>query len=127
MLVDSRPVSFPPICEAVFAVIDTASKTGTDNDATAVTFFAIDKHFGGAPLLILDWDIVQIEGAILESWLPNIFDRLKELARLCHARSGSFGDIHRGQQLRHDFIAASPSTRNAGIPDRIKAHGNGQG
>jgi hypothetical protein len=85
------PVSFPPICDAVFAVIDTASKTGTDNDATAVTFFAIDKHFGGAPLLILDWDIVQIEGAILESWLPNIFDRLEELARLCHARSGSLG------------------------------------
>ena len=73
LLVDSRPVSFPPICDAVFAVIDTASKTGTDNDATAVTFFAIDKHFGGAPLLILDWDIAQIEGAILESWLPNIF------------------------------------------------------
>ena len=91
LLVDSRPVSFPPICDAVFAVIDTASKTGTDNDATAVTFFAIDKHFGGAPLLILDWDIVQIEGAILESWLPNIFDRLEELARLCHARSGSLG------------------------------------
>ena len=91
LLVDSRPVSFPPICDAVFAVIDTASKTGTDNDATAVTFFAIDKHFGGAPLLIMDWDIVQIEGAILESWLPNIFDRLEELARLCHARSGSLG------------------------------------
>ena len=91
LLVGSRPVSFPPICDAVFAVVDTASKTGTDNDATAVTFFAIDKHFGGAPLLILDWDIVQIEGAILESWLPNIFDRLEELARLCHARSGSLG------------------------------------
>ena len=87
MLVDNRPVSFPPICDAVFAVIDTASKTGTDNDATAVTFFAVDKHFGGAPLLILDWDIAQIEGAILESWLPNVFDRLEELARLCRARA----------------------------------------
>ena len=32
----------PARCDAVFAVIDTASKTGTDNDATAVTFFAVD-------------------------------------------------------------------------------------
>jgi hypothetical protein len=34
---------------------------------------------------------VQIEGAILESWLPTVFDRLEELARLCRARSGSIG------------------------------------
>jgi hypothetical protein len=91
MLVDNRPVSFPSICNAVFAVIDTASKTGTDNDATAVTFFALDQHFGGAPLLILDWDIAQIEGAILESWLPSVFHRLEELARLCRALKGSLG------------------------------------
>ena len=86
MLVDNRPVSFPSICDAVFAVIDAASKTGTDNDATAVAFFAVNKHFGGAPLLILDWGIAQIEGAILESWLPSVFDRLEEL-RACVGRS----------------------------------------
>ena len=57
-----------------------ASKTGTDHDATAVTFFALDKHSGRAPLLILDWDIAQIEGALLETWLPMVFDRLEELS-----------------------------------------------
>ena len=91
MLVDNQPAPFPRICDAVFAVIDTASKTGTDNDATAVTFFAVDKHFGGVPLLILDWDIAQIEGALLEIWLPKVFDRLKELASLSRARVGSLG------------------------------------
>ncbi|SFK91464.1 hypothetical protein [Methylocapsa palsarum] len=91
MLVDNQPAPFPPLCDGVFAVIDTASKTGTDHDATAVTFFAVNKHFGGAPLLILDWDIVQIEGALLESWLPNVFDQLNELASLCRARAGSLG------------------------------------
>ena len=74
----------------VFAVIDTASKTGTDNDATAVTFFAVDR-VGRIPLLILDWNIVQIEGAFLETWLPEVFATLEELARFCHARCGSIG------------------------------------
>jgi hypothetical protein len=91
LLVDNRPLPYPRSCDAVFAVIDTASKTGTDNDATGVTFFAVGQHYGGTPLLILDWDIMQIEGAILEMWLPTVFDRLNELARLCGARCGSLG------------------------------------
>ena len=90
LLVENRPLPLPASCDAVFAVVDTASKTGTDNDATAVTFFAIDK-VGKIPLLILDWDIAQIEGAVLETWLPTAFARLEELARLCGARRGSLG------------------------------------
>jgi hypothetical protein len=63
---------------------------GTDNDATAVTFFAVDR-IGQTRLLILDWDIVQIEGAMLETWLPQVFAWLEELARLSGARRGSIG------------------------------------
>ena len=81
----------PTLARAVFAVIDTASKTGTDNDATAVTFFALNRQPGRFPLVILDWDIAQIEGAILETWLPSVFQRLEELARLCRARAGTLG------------------------------------
>jgi len=90
LLVEKRPLPLPPRCDFVFAVIDTASKTGTDNDATAMTFFAFDK-FGKIPLLILDWDIVQIEGAVLETWLLGVFQTLEELARLCRVRYGSPG------------------------------------
>ncbi len=90
LLVENQPLPLPTRCEAVFAVIDTASKTGTDNDATAVTFFAVDK-VGKIPLLILDWNIAQIEGAVLETWLPEVFATLEELARLCGARRGSIG------------------------------------
>src|SRR3984885_6325827 len=43
LLVANQPLPPPARCDAVFAVIDTASKTGTDNDATAVTFFAVDR------------------------------------------------------------------------------------
>ena len=85
LLVENRPLPLPARCDFVFAVIDTASKTGTDNDATAVTFFAATR-VGKVPLLILDWDIVQIEGAVLETWLLGVFKALEELARLCRAR-----------------------------------------
>jgi hypothetical protein len=90
LLVENQALSLPARCDAVFAVIDTASKTGTDNDATAVTFFAVDR-IGRIQLLILDWDIAQIEGALLETWLPQVFAHLEELARLCGARRGSIG------------------------------------
>jgi len=90
LLVDNQPLPLPARCDALFAVIDTASKTGTDNDATAVTFFAYDT-FGKISLFILDWDVVQIEGAMLETWLPRIFAHLEELARMCRARRGSIG------------------------------------
>jgi hypothetical protein len=44
LLVDDQPVPPPCRCGSVFAVIDTAVKTGTDNDGTAITFFCYDKH-----------------------------------------------------------------------------------
>jgi hypothetical protein len=47
LLEQGHPVPFPATCEHVFAVIDTASKTGTEHDATAVTFFA--RSAGGYP------------------------------------------------------------------------------
>jgi hypothetical protein len=53
LLKDGQPLPSPKRCDSVFALIDTASKTGTDNDATAVTFFAMDK-IGPIPLFILD-------------------------------------------------------------------------
>ncbi len=90
LLVNGQPVPPPQRCDALFAVIDTAAKTGTDNDATAVTYFAYDRSAAIA-LVILDWDIVQIEGALLEAWLPQVFAKLEERARQCGARNGSMG------------------------------------
>ena len=90
LLVDGEPVPLPGNCDAVFAIMDSATKTGKENDGTAVTFFARNRY-GGIPLIVLDWDIVQIEGAFLETWLPLQFAYLEELAALCNARSGSLG------------------------------------
>jgi hypothetical protein len=90
LLLDGKPVPYPQYCDTVFAVIDTASKTGTEHDGTAVTFFAYTQH-AAHPLLVIDWDIVQIEGALLETWLPSVFERLEELSRACRALHGASG------------------------------------
>jgi hypothetical protein len=112
LLVDNQPLSLPTRCEAVFAIIDTASKTGIDNDATAVKFFAVD-HIGRTPLLILDWDITQIEGALLETWLPQVFAWLEELARVCRARRGSIGAFIEDKNSGTILLQAGVATANA--------------
>jgi hypothetical protein len=91
LLQEGQAVPYPSSCDSVFAVIDTASKTGTEHDATAVTFFAVNCRPGQLPLIILDWEVVQIEGATLETWLPSIFTQLEDLARRRRARYGSIG------------------------------------
>lgn len=92
LLVNDLPVPVPARCDAVFAVIDTAAKTGKDNDGTGVVYFAIDARSGKKwKLTILDYDIRQIEGALLEKWLPTVLSNLEALAKQCGARAGSLG------------------------------------
>lgn len=81
---------YPTNCDGVFAVIDSAVKTGTNNDGTAVTYFARNKY-AGIPLIILDYEIVQIEGAFLDVWLVSVMNHLETLARECGARGGVLG------------------------------------
>lgn len=90
MLVDGQAVDYPTSCDAVFATIDTAVKTGKEHDGTAIVYWAINKQLPHK-LVILDYDIIQIEGALLENWLPTAFKRLEGFARACNARMGSLG------------------------------------
>jgi len=90
MLVENKPVSYPIICDNVFATIDTATKTGKKNDGTGVSFWARSRHVGHS-LVLLDWDYIQIEGSILEVWLPTVFERLEKMATQCRARMGVAG------------------------------------
>lgn len=102
LLVNGQPVEDPHICEAVFATIDTATKTGKKNDGTGVVYWALVRNNVvpvGADgkvgpryrLVILDWDLIQIEGALLETWLPGIYTNLNEFARTCRSNRGSLG------------------------------------
>lgn len=90
MLVEGVPVPIPRSCDAVFAVMDSAFKPGDKNDGTAVVYFARNK-FVEHPLIILDWEIVQIEGDLIAQWFPSITARLQELAAMTGARMGSLG------------------------------------
>jgi hypothetical protein len=90
LLHEGKPVDYPEKCDGVFAVMDTAVKGGRENDGTAIVYCAINK-FHGHPLVILDWDIVQIDGALLENYMPSVFSRLEDLARLTQARHGVIG------------------------------------
>lgn len=92
LLVDGKPVEMPAHCDAVFAVVDTAVKDGKDNDGTGVTFYAYNR-VTGTPLVVLDWELIQIEGALLETWLPTVFQRLEQFAKDCGARGGSLGAL----------------------------------
>jgi len=92
-LVEGKPVDYPAGCHHVFAVIDTAVKTGSGNDGTAVSYWASGERYGQYPLVLLDWDIIQIEGALLEGWIKTVFSRLEELARECRAVYGSIGSF----------------------------------
>lgn len=92
LLMDGLPVEYPSLCDYVYATIDTAIKTGKENDGTAVTFWALNRlGTQPYPLTVLDWDYIQIEGASLEEWLPTVFERLEHFARVCKARQGSAG------------------------------------
>lgn len=90
LLEDGQPVEYPARCDEVFAVIDSALKDGVEHDGTAVIYFARNK-IAGHPLVILDWDLIQIEGALLEDWLPSVNQRLEEFAKQCGARHGNAG------------------------------------
>lgn len=91
-LINGKPVDYPMPCDGVYGILDSATKTGKANDGSACTFFAKNRiGLPGAPLTILDYEYIQIEGALLISWLPGLFARGEELARLTRARRGFLG------------------------------------
>lgn len=87
---DGVALPFPKRCDGVYAIVDTAIKKGKKRDGTGVAYYAI-LNVPEPHLVILDWDIQQIQGNMLEVWLPQVFARLEELAIETKARMGSLG------------------------------------
>jgi hypothetical protein len=90
LLHEGNPVSYPFICDGIYAIIDTAVKTGKEHDGTAVVYFSFSNNVG-FPVVILDWDILQISGDLLIEWLPTVFTRCDHLAKECRAMGGVAG------------------------------------
>lgn len=99
-----KAAPYPALCDGVFAVLDSATKTGARRDGVGVVYYALSFYGQNAwPLTILDYDLTQMDAALLETWLPNVFKRLEELAVQCKARQGSRGvhieDKNSGSEL----------------------------
>lgn len=106
LLTNGKPVPTPKLCDYVFATLDSAVKDGQEHDSTAVCFWARSQHIG-IPLVLVDWEIVQIEGASLEVWLPTVIKRLRELNEEIRCRLPSPGvfieDKQTGTMLLQKF------------------------
>jgi len=71
--------------------MDTAVKTGKENDGTGVIYWAYERLGEEKWLKIIDYEYLQIEGSMLETWLPVVYNNLEEYAKKCGSRLG-----HRG-------------------------------
>lgn len=120
------PLDYPKPCEAVFAVVDSASKTGKQNDATGVTYYAL-VSYPVKKVVVLDWDITQIEANLLVAWLPSVFKRLEELANQCSATLGSLGAFVEDKDSGVTIIQHAQSPENGwpvhAIPHKITQAG----
>ena len=125
LLTNGLPVEPPTIVDAIVATIDTATKTGKENDGTGVVWSAYSR-WPTPSLVILDWDLVQIEGAILEMWLPSVIGRASNSRRPV-PRSAGLRRLDRGCRFRLDPAPASPQEADAGASDRPQENQDGQG
>jgi len=117
----------PQKVDYVFAVVDSALKTGKAHDGTGVVYFARNRFYG-PPLIILDYDYQQIQGNMLADWMPSVFKRLNELRIQCGAREPNplvyVEDKGSGiMLLQHGETQGWPMT---GIPAEITALGKDQ-
>jgi len=135
LLVDGLPVKSPKFSSNVFAVLDTAVKSGVEHDSTAVLYCAYveipEKH-----LIILDYDALKIDGGVLITWIPSVYKRLEELAVECKPRLGSTvwvedkssGSIliqqarlknHQIMELPSDFVALGKTERAVDVSGNV--------
>jgi hypothetical protein len=91
LLTDGQPEPFPERCLYVFATMDTAVKTGKDNDGTGVVYWAYESLGTEKWLKILDYEYLQVDGAMLEIFLPVVYRNLEEYAVKAGARLGTRG------------------------------------
>lgn len=112
LLLNGQPVEVDWRVDQVFATIDTASKDGAEHDGTGVIFWARSKH-SGVPLVILDWEVVQVEASLLNVWLPQITEKLEHYAKALNAREGALGAWI---EDKDSGIALIQSSKRLGLP-----------
>jgi hypothetical protein len=78
---DGTPWPEPERFEVFYCCIDSAMKTGSANDGTAVVYCALTSARSMPPILwLLDWDIVQVGAGVIGPWFNMVWARCWELA-----------------------------------------------
>ena len=102
LLVNGQPEEVTWRPDYLFAVVDTATKDGAKHDGSAMAIWAKSRH-PFRPLVLMDWDVVQVKASLLLDWVPSIEARLEELADTMKPRHGNVGiwieDASSGIQL----------------------------
>jgi phage terminase large subunit-like protein len=84
------PIEVPATMDGVFAAA--AAAVGPEPDALGVIYFGFSAMIEtNPPLMILDWDLQEIDIETLEGWLPKVFARLEDLTRSTKTVYGSAG------------------------------------
>lgn len=87
----NRPVDPHPRYDSIFCVIDSAMKGGVEHDGTACVWFGHSDVFGPDNLHILDWEVVQMDAAVLHTWFREVLEHGEALARHYGAHHGFTG------------------------------------
>lgn len=74
----------------MYGVVDCAQKGQLHNDGSACIWFALNM-LPTPHLVILDWDIIQIDGYFLKEIIPQWIGKTKSLSEICNARMGTTG------------------------------------
>ena len=91
LLEHGKPADVPKLMDAVYVTIDCAVKDGREHDGTAAVYWGLVQYDGKPRVYILDWEIIQVDAALLEEWLPSVLARLDALCREYRVRAGSLG------------------------------------
>ncbi len=93
LLIDGAPFGELPKPDQIFLVVDTAMRDGAEHDGTACITFAVYKHGGAGDVrvIIIDYDILQINAELLIDWLPGKIREAQEFANFTGARYGFQG------------------------------------
>jgi phage terminase large subunit len=90
VLTAGNGVLFPNRCDCVFGVIVANMRSGRDTDGAACVFCAHDAN-ERHPLVVLDWDITEMNSRLLDDWMAGMFAKLEVFSTACKASMGSMG------------------------------------
>jgi hypothetical protein len=90
MTLKGSGVQMPLHPDCVFGVIVANMRPGKDTDGAAVVFCS-HSVTPGHPIIILDWDVTEMNSKLLDDWMAGAFAKLEIFSKVTKALAGSMG------------------------------------